>query len=374
MPRISQPTRAPTTATGAAGPAGALARDGPSHHPVLSLQRAIGNQAVRRLLQRDRDDTAMLSKVAKELSAAALVNDIAASGTEPADFGFARQIRNGEKDGIKPGLNLVANLGARGRTGFVAADGTYLGDTLPAATVELPHIAISIGKQAFDEGENTVRGTLRHELEHAMHAQLLIVVQRRWRESLAKAKRPLPTSEAQARKALYAFAAGPTASPSGGKLSAYQIDLIRGDTEASLGSTELLAHLAGFIQVFETTPPADASAIPAGLMPPAIEQLRGAAQHGWPGATDNVKAEARDRVVAYYRSLAPAKQQLLRDWLTFVRSRAVTASPKGDGSREARAAAIVHDAFSGHTDFLDWMLEATRDRADKDHPTAHHAR
>jgi hypothetical protein len=360
VPRITQQTRAPTTAARAAGPAGALARAEPSHHPVLSLQRAIGNQAVRRLLQRDRDDTAMLSKVAKELTAAALVNDVAASGTEPADFGFARQIRNGEKDGIKPGLNIVANLGARGRTGFVAADGTYLGDTLPAATAELPHIAISIGKQAFDEGENTVRGTLRHELEHAMHAQLLIVVQRRWRESLAKAKRPLPKSEAEARKELYAFAAGPTASPSGGKLAAYQIDLIRGDVEASLGSTELLAHLAGFIQVFETTPPADPSAIPAGLMPPAIEQLRGAAQHGWPGATDKVKAEARDRVVAYYRSLAPAKQQLLRDWLMFLRVRAVTASPKGAGTPEARAAAIVYDAFAGHTDFLDWMLEPLR--------------
>lgn len=360
MPRITQPTRARTTAAVAARPGGALAGLEPSHHPVLALQRAIGNQAVRRLLLRDRDDTATLSKVAKELGAAALVNDIAASGTEPGDFGFARQIRNGQKDGIKPGLSLVANLGARGRTGFVAGDGTYLGDTLPAATVDLPHVAISIGKQTFDEGENAVRGTLRHELEHAMHAQLLLVVQRRWRDSLAKAKRTLPTSEAQARKELYAFAAGPNASPGGGKLAGYQIDLIRGDTEASLSSTELLAHLAGFIQVFETTPPADPSAIPKGLMPPAIEQLRGAAQHGFAGASDKVKAEARDRVVAYYRSLASTKQALLRDWLTFLRSGATTTGSKGTGTADARAAAIIHDAFAGHTDFLDWMLEATR--------------
>ncbi|HEX3691594.1 MAG TPA: hypothetical protein VHV28_17980 [Solirubrobacteraceae bacterium] len=371
MPKITLPRQARTgpavAESPAVAPAGGIeAHDRLSQHPVLSLQRAIGNQAVRQLLQRDRDDTAMLSKVAKELSAAALVNDVAAGGTEPADFGFARQIRKDQKDGIKPGLNITANLGARGRTGFVAADGTYLGDTLPAATAQLPRIAISIDKQAFDEGENTVRGTLRHELEHAMHAQLLLVVQRRWRESLAKAKRSLPTSEAQARKELYAFAAGPTASPSGGKLAQFQIDLIRGDIEASLGSTELLAHLAGFMQVFETTPPADPSAIPKGLMPPAIEQLRGAAKNGWPGASDKVKAEARDRVVTYYRSLAPARQLLLRDWLMFIRFRAVTAWPKGAGTQDAKAAAIVHDAFSGHIDFVDWMLEPIRDLVFKD--------
>lgn len=365
MPRISQQTPARTTPArstppGAAGPIGALVRGELSHHPVLTLQRAIGNQAVRRLLQRDRDDTATLSKLAKELSAAALVNDVAASGTEPGDFGFARQIRDGQKDGIKPGLNIVANLGARGRTGFVADDGTYLGDTLPAATAELPHVAISIGKQPFDEGENAVRGTLRHELEHAMHAQLLLAVQRRWRESLAKAKRRLPTSEAEARKEFYAFAAGPAASPSGGKLAGYQIDLIRGDIEVSLGSTELLAHLAGFMQVFDTTPPADPSAIPKGLMPPAIEQLRGAAQHGWAGATDKVRTEARVRLVAYYRSsLSPAKQGLLHDWLALLRTGA-TSEAKGTGTAEGRATAIIHDAFKGHTDFLDWMLDAIR--------------
>ena len=389
MPRITQPTRAgtapavaapavaaptvrsPAVATTAAAPA--TTRD--SDHPVLTLQRAIGNQAVRRLLARDRNDTATLSKLAKELTADKLVGDIAATGTEPANFGFARQIRNGEKDGIKPGLNIVANLGARGRTGFVADDGTYLGDTLPAGVADLPHVAISIGKQAFDEGDDTVRGTLRHELEHAMHAQLLIVVQRRWRDSLAKAKRPLPKSEARARKELYAFAAGPTASPSGGKLAPFQIDLIRGDVEASLGSTELLAHLAGFMQLLETTRAADVNAVTSGLLPPAIEQLRGAAKNGWPGATDKVKAEARDRVVAYYRSLAPAKQQLLRDWLLFLRFRAVTSWPKGATTPDARVARIVFDMFGAHVDFLDWMLEPIRELVFRDStipaPSAH---
>jgi hypothetical protein len=354
VPRITQPERARTTPAVAS-------RDALPRHPVLALQRSIGNQAVRRLLQRDRNDAATLAKVAKELGAPKLVDDVATAGIEEANIGYARQIRTGEKDGIKPGLNIIANLGARGRTGFVAADGTYLGDVLPAGTADLPRVAISIDRQAFDEGENTVRGTLRHELEHAMHAQLLLVVQRRWRDSLAKGGKSLPKAEAEARKQFYAFAASDKASPSNGKLTPIQLDLIHGDTEGALASTELLAHFAGFMQIFETTAAADVGALASGLMPPAIEQLRGAAQKGYPKATDHVKAEARDRFVKYYRSLAPDKQLLLRDWLMFLRFRAVTPWPKGAKTPDARAATIVHDAFGGHVDFLDWMLEPLRD-------------
>jgi hypothetical protein len=379
VPRITPHAQARAARAVATPAAGNAARDELGQHPVLSLQRTIGNQAVRRLLQRDRDDTAVLSKAAKELHAAALVADIAASGVEPGDFGFARQLRKGEKEGtspgLKPGLNIVVDPGGRGRTGFIAADGRYLGDVLPASTAELPRVAISIGKQAFDEGETTVRGTLRHELEHAMHAQLLLLVQRRWRDSLAKSHKAVPTNEADARKQFYAFAATAAAGGTRGKMSGWELDLIRGDTESSLGSTELLAHLAGFMAVFEQAPPAQADALKTGLMPPAIEQLRGAAQRGWPGASDKVKAEARDRLVEFYKSLAPAKQLLLRDWLMFLRFRAVTAWPKGARTPEARAAAIVRDAFGSHVDFLDWLLEPIGDLVFKDSaipaPSAH---
>jgi hypothetical protein len=362
VPRILDPARDQTGA-----PVGARAT--PSRNPVLALQRSIGNQAVARLLQRDpdsRDDLATLSKAAKDLGAAGLVNDVAAAGTERANFGFARQIRLGEKDGVKPGLNIVQNLGARGRTGFVDADGRYLGDTLPAGIAVLPHVAISIGRQAFDEGEVAVRGTLRHELEHAMHAQLLLGVEGRWRDSLTAAHKPIATDPDRARRDFLAFAGSDNASPSGGKLSPVQLDLVRGDVDpgagksAQLGSTELLAHLAGFVQTFQAVPAADASAIPAGLMPPAIEQLRGAAEHGFPAASDTVKAEARNRLVAFYKSLSVDKQVLLRDWLSFLRFRAVTRFPAGATTPEAKAAAIVFASFGRHLDFLDWMLDPIR--------------
>jgi hypothetical protein len=95
-------------------------------------------------------------------------------------------------------------------------------------------------------------------------------------------------------------------------------------------------------------------------MPPAIEQLRGAAEHGFPAASDPVKAEARTRLVAFYKSLSADKQVLLRDWLLFLRFRAVTHFPAGAKTPEAKAAAIVFAAFGRHVDFLDWMLDPIR--------------
>jgi hypothetical protein len=328
---------------------------------VLALQRSIGNQAVAHLLQRQPSRTAMLSTAAKDLKAAALVYDVAAGGVEEKDIGFARRIETG-KPGIKPGLNIVEDLGARGRTGFVAADGTYLGDTLPAATPEVPRIAISIGKTAFEEGEGAVRAVLRHELEHAMHDQLLILVQRDWRESLKKVGKTLPRTEAEAERQLFAFAAGDKVTSIHGKPTAADMALIRGATTGNLAETELLAHLAGFMAVFETTPPAGPKGILGGSMAPALEQLRGAAQHGWTGVNEKVKAEAKDRIVAYYKSLPADKKLLLRDWLLFLLLHVTTPFPDGT-SEEAKAAKIVRskEGFGGARDFLEWMLRAIRE-------------
>jgi hypothetical protein len=333
---------------------------------VLALQRSIGNQAVQQLLQRQPTRTEMLSKAAKDLHAAALVFDVAAGGVEEKDFGYARQILTGVKPDttakIKPGLNIVENLGARGRTGFVAADGTYLGDTLPAATRELPRIAISIGKTTFEEGEGAVRATLRHELEHAMHAQMLLLVQRDWREALKKAGKALPKSETDAEKQLFAFAPTDTVTSTHGKPSPADLALIRGATTGHLAETELLAHLAGFMAVFETTPPVGPVGVVGGAMAPALEQLRGAAKHGWQGVDDKVKAEAKDRIVSYYKSLPSDKRLLLRDWLLYLHLHVTTPFPDA-ATDEARAAKYVRspDVFGPHREFLEWMLRAIRE-------------
>ncbi|MFL5860760.1 MAG: hypothetical protein ACJ780_08285 [Solirubrobacteraceae bacterium] len=356
MPRISQLQlqRQPV----AEAPVGARRREA-GQASVLALQRSVGNQAVRQLLQRQPGRAEMLSKLAKELNAATLVADVAAGGVEEKDIGYARQIQAG-KSGVKPGLNIVENLGARGRTGFVAGDGTYLGDTLPAATTDLPRIAISIGRQAFEEGEGAVRAVLRHELEHAMHDQLLILVQRDWRESLKKARKALPQAETDAERQLFAFAADDKVTSVHGKLSPAEMALIRGNTRGHLAETELLAHLAGFMVAFETTPPAGPRGILGVSMAPALEQLRGAAEHGWGEADAKVKAEAKDRLVAYYKSLAADKQLLLRDWLDYLRERAARKGPDRATDDEATAARYIANVFGPHREFLEWMLRAIR--------------
>ena len=114
-----------------------------------------------------------------------------------------------------------------------------------------------------------------------MHDQLLIVVQRDWRESLKKGGKALPKSEDDAERQLFAFAAGDKLASTHAKPSAAELSLIRGATKGHLAETELLAHLAGFMVVFESTPPAGPKGILGIAMAPALEQLRGAAQHGW---------------------------------------------------------------------------------------------
>jgi hypothetical protein len=354
MRRVPQPTPAARPADRPRG-----RESGPTS--VLALQRAIGNQAVAQLLQRLPTRSEMLAKAAKALDAAGMVYDVAAAGVEEKDINFAPRIETG-KPGIKPGLNIVEDLGARGRTGFVAADGTYLGDTLPAATPDLPRIAISIGKLPFAEGEGAVRATLRHELEHALHDQMLLIVARDWRESLKKAHKTLPNSEADAEKQLFAFAATDKISSVHGKATPADLALIRGATIGHLAETELLGHLAGFMAVFETTPPVGPQAIVGGSMAPALEQLRGAAEHGWQGVDEKVKAQAKDRLVAYYKSLAPDKKLLLRDWLLYLHLHLTTPFPDV-ATDEARMAKYVRSptVFGKARDFLEWMLRAIRE-------------
>jgi hypothetical protein len=172
----------------------------------------------------------------------------------------------------------------------------------------------------------------------------------------------LPNSEADAEKQLFAFAATDQISSVHGKATPADLALIRGATTGHLAETELLAHLAGFMAVFETTPPVGPQAITGGSMAPALEQLRGAAQHGWQGVDEKVKAEAKDRIVAYYKSLAPDKKLLLRDWLLYLHLHLTTPFPDA-ATDEARMAKYVRSptVFGKARDFLEWMLRAIRE-------------
>jgi hypothetical protein len=343
--------RVPEHGRSGAAPAGGQRRAG-ARDPVLALQRKIGNQAVRRLLQRDTTNASRLSKAAKQLRAGDLVKEVKAAGVEEGDIHAAARVKEGQDDGVRPGLNFVANLGARGRTGFVGADGKYLGDILPANIDEpLPRVAIMLGPLPFQEGDDGVRATLRHELEHAIHAELILELQRRWREALKKAGKSRPSSAQAAQADFFTFAERQ-------KLSQVDLALIRGGTSGKTADTELLAHLEGFAAVFDSTPsPGPSVVLKQTTLPPAIEQLLGAGEHGWPGADEVVKTAAKDRLLKFYRGLSGDKQALLRDWLFFLHYRATTKWPKGAGDDEARAANLIFNVFHPVVGFLEWMLK-----------------
>ena len=293
--------------------------------PAFALQRKAGNRATTQLLQRDPSKAARLAKIAKQLQV----------GVEERDIHLAMRVKEGEDHGVRPGLNVVAHLEARGRTGFVDSSDRYHGDFLTATRDgELPAVAIMIGPLAFQEGDDSVLATLRHELTHAEHDRMLLGWVQRWRVSgkgdfLAWMRRQ--------------------------KLSAADLALVRSGTLGKWYDTELLAHIEGFAAVFDKTPPPTTTVLKSAL-PTAIEELRGAAERGWVGVDDAVKVAAEKRLTAIYSGLDASRQALLRDWLFYLHYRATTRWPKDAKDDDATAANLVWGAFNPYPGFLEWML------------------
>jgi hypothetical protein len=301
-------------------------------NPVFALQRIAGNRATAQLLQREPSKAARLAKIAKQLRA----DELAHIPIEERDIHLALRVKEGEDHGVRPGLNIVANLPLRGRTGFVDGDGRYHGDFVSATRKgALPGIAIMLGPAAFEEGDDGVLSTLRHELVHAQHDQMVLDWLTRWR--------------ATAQPDFNAWAAHQKASPS-------ELALVRGGTLGQNVHTELLAHIEGFAAVFDRTPPPSTSVLLKSSLPPAIEQLRGAADRGWTGVDKNVRKVAEQRLTAFYGNLDSSEQALLRDWLFYLRYRATTQWPKDAKDDESRAARVVWNLFHPHIGFLEWML------------------
>ena len=294
--------------------------------PAFALQRAAGNRATTQLLQRDASKTARLAKIAKQLQL----------GVEERDIHLAMRVKEGEDHGVRPGLNVVAHLEARGRTGFVDSSGRYHGDFLTATRDgELPTVAIMIGPLAFQEGDDSVLATLRHELTHAEHDRMVLGWVQKWRVSgkgdfLAWMRRQ--------------------------KLSAADLALVRSGTLGKWYDTELLAHIEGFAAVFDKTPPPTTTVLLKSALPTAIEELRGAAERGWVGVDDAIKIAAEKRLAAFYSGLDASRQALLRDWLFYLHYRASTRWPKDAKDDDARAANLVWGAFHPYPGFLEWML------------------
>ena len=305
---------------------GATARAVVAREPVLTLQRRAGNRATAQLLQREPSNVSRLAKAARQLGLA----------VEERDIHTALRVQMGKDDGVRPGLNIVANLGTHGRTGYVDPSGRYRGDFLTRTRDgALPAVAIMLGPQPFAEGDDGVLATLRHELAHAEHDRTLLGWLGRWRSAgsgdfLAWMRRQ--------------------------KASPVDLALAGSGTSGRAVETELLAHIEGFAAVFDKTPPPSTSAVLGSSLPPAIDELRGAASRGWTGVDPAVKTAAEKRVAELYRGFDASRQALLRDWLFYLHYRATTAWPKDAKDDDARAAGAIWRSFNPHVAFLEWLL------------------
>lgn len=292
--------------------------------PVVTLQRAAGNRATVQLLQRDPSNASRLAKAAKQLGL----------GIEERDIHLALRVKDGQDDGVRPGLNIVGKLPSRGRTGYVDTRGLYRGDFVtPTREGDLPAVAIMIGPLPFQEGDDSLLATLRHELTHAEHDQMVLGWLTKWRSAGHGQFDPWIRRQ---------------------QVSPVDLALVRSGTTGKVAETELLAHIEGFAFAFDKTPPPSALAKPE--LPLAIEELRGAADRGWTGVDPAVKTLAEKRLTALYRGLDAKRQAVLRDWLFYLRHRATTPWPKDATDNEAKTARIVRSSFQPHVDFLNWLL------------------
>jgi hypothetical protein len=283
------------------------------------------------LLQREPSKAARLAKIARQLHV----------DVEERDIHLAMRAKEGQDDGVRPGLNIVGNLATRGRTGFVDSSGRYFGDFLTATREgELPDVAIMLGPAAFQAGDDGLLATLRHELAHAEHDRMIRSWLTKWRSA--------------GHGPFDAWMRRQKAAPA-------DLALVHAGTHGNRADTELLAHLEGFAAVFEQTPPPSTSVVRRSALPPAIEELRGAAEHGWSGADPVVRTLAEKRLADFYRGLDANLRALLRDWLFYLRYRATTPWPKDASDEDAKAASLVRNTFAPYVPFLEWLLNIVAD-------------
>jgi hypothetical protein len=305
------------------------------------LRSAIGNRAMARLLLRD----ALQDEIIRDVGPVAdpkqwskqRDGDIRPQFTELAKLAKAGRLRDvkvdqintamdakrGERD-IKPGLNFVGKLTGKGECGFVDGQGVFRGPQLPVSLDgPLPRIAIMLGPQAFHQGKDGALGTLRHEMKHAEHFQMMIDWLGKWRDE-AKKSGMTKLDDDGARKR---FDAWVDRNKGIGKVDHA---LLFGERGANHHNTELLAYVEGFINIWHLRTDAPSVEL-AATYPPALYQLRRAGEE-FQYADSAVKAAALDRLRDYITSVLTARERIsLRVWLTFLADQAK--APAGTDGR-----------------------------------------
>jgi hypothetical protein len=301
--------------------------------------------------------TPLYSDVAA-LAQAAKMRDVA--GTKETDITAVDNAKVGEKN-VKPGLNLVRNLSGRGETGFVDSTGVYRGSRLPV-TLDgpLPKVAMMLAHEAFGHGKDSAVATMRHEMEHAGHMQMLVDRLDKWRKTVKAKSATATMTDAAARAAFDKWiAAEKGVSKVDRALIAADKDATGSATKAAWDrATEVLAYAEGFMTTMHLSPAQPSLALAVDY-PGAFEQLHGLAKR-WGSADKDIKDETRDRIRDYYEKvLNDAQRKAYRDWLWFLLDFA-TETPEGLTGDDLMAAKKIAADFKPYQDFLRELLTIAR--------------
>ena len=275
-----------------------------------------------------KDRTGDVRPLYAEVAALAKANRLRdVTGIGKDDINSVRSARKGEKD-IKPGLNFVTTLSGKGECGFVDGQGVFRGPELPrSADGGLPRIAIMLGPKAFQSGKDGALGTLRHEMKHAEHFQLMIDRLAKWRQS---GKGGSFDSWVDREKGI-------------GKL---ERSLLQGERAGNTANTEVLAYAEGFINTFHLRHPAPSVQMAVDY-PPAMYELRRLGVV-YAKADATARTAALDRVSDYVKTVLTADERAsLKGWLTFL------LNPPAGGDAAAK---LLRNDFQPLAGFLKQLL------------------
>jgi hypothetical protein len=275
------------------------------------------------------DAKALYTKLYLDLAATAGADKLRDVGANPK-INFAQA----KDKGYAPGLNLVLAAGASkdGTTAFIDKAGDF-GDKLDTKDPmnpkllldpkDPPHIAIRLYSSSFVADKALSLGTLRHEMLHARHHELVL-------DALDKRK-----------------------SPKGAIDKLLVTDIGKGKRE----DTELLAYVEGFMTAFHLINPAPPTNHPVFI------ELRGVLYTGtvypWSNADASVRDEALGRLREYYCHTLDAKHQAALDaWVKeldaqVTKDKAALKSGSDAGATQTAKA----DAFQWLEHFVQGMKE-----------------
>jgi hypothetical protein len=242
------------------------------------------------------DATALYTQLYQDLARTAGANVIA----DVADS-FPVNRANNDDTGFKPGLNLVLKPGGAkgGTTAWVDSGGKFGVRLGFAAGDPEPHIAIRLYSSTFTDDKALSLDTLRHEMTHARHHERTLTSLRQWRKGGGKG------TDSDFTKWLGGHRKG---------LSDVDVELIKGEAQATKGSTETLAYVEGFMSVFHLIDP------PPPPLHPVFVELLGAVETTtvlpWANAPTVVRDEAIRRLEKYYcEVLDTGHRKAFDDWI-----------------------------------------------------------